>query len=128
MFTRNAINWFEIPTNDLERALKFYETVFAMTLIPMDMPGFQMRMFPTDDRMGTSGALIYAPDFYKPSATGTMVYFNANPDLQVFLDRVETAGGTIVMPKTAIDPEIGFMAAIIDSEGNRVALHSGPQA
>ena len=127
MFKRNAINWFEIPVADLERAQKFYETIFGMQLIPMDMPGLKMRMFPTDDTMGTSGALIFAPEFYQPSANGTMVYLNGNPDLQNVLDKVEAAGGTIAMPKTAISPEIGFMAVMMDTEGNRVALHSGPQ-
>ena len=127
MFTRNAINWFEIPIADLERAQKFYETIFGMQLIPMDLPGLKMRMFPTDDVKGASGALIFAPEFYQPSANGTMVYLNGNPDLQNVVDKIEAAGGTIVMPKTAITPEIGFMAVMMDTEGNRVALHSGPQ-
>ena len=127
MFTRNAINWFEIPVADLERAQKFYETIFGMQLIPMDLPGLKMRMFPTDDVKGASGALIFAPEFYQPSANGTMVYLNGNPDLQNVVDKIEAAGGTIVMPKTAITPEIGFMAVMMDTEGNRVALHSGPQ-
>ena len=127
MFTRNAINWFEIPVADLERAQKFYETIFGMQLIPMDLPGLKMRMFPTDDIKGASGALIFAPEFYQPSANGTMVYLNGNPDLQNVVDKIEAAGGTIVMPKTAITPEIGFMAVMMDTEGNRVALHSGPQ-
>ena len=127
MFKRNAINWFEIPVADLERAQTFYETILGMQLIPMDLPGLKMRMFPTDDTMGTSGAIIFAPEFYQPSANGTMVYLNGNPDLQNVLDKVEAAGGTIAMPKTAISPEIGFMAVMMDTEGNRVALHSGPQ-
>ena len=127
MFKRNAINWFEIPVADLERAQKFYETIFGMQLIPMDLPGLQMRMFPIDDNLGIGGALIFAPKFYQPSANGTMVYLNGNPDLQIVLDKVEAAGGTIAMPKTAITPEIGFMAVMMDTEGNRVALHSGPQ-
>jgi predicted enzyme related to lactoylglutathione lyase len=127
MFQRNAINWFEIPVADFDRAKTFYETILGFSLEPMDMPGFKMLMFPTDDRMGTSGALIYAPEFYQPSANGTMVYLNGNPDLKTILDRVEAAGGKIAMPKTQITEEIGFMAAFFDSEGNRVALHSGPQ-
>ena len=127
MFKRNAINWFEIPVNDLNRAQKFYETIFGMSLIPMDLGELQMRMFPTDDQKGVSGAIIHSPEFYTPSATGTMVYINGNPDLQNILDKVEAAGGTIAMPKTEIAPEIGFMAVILDTEGNRLGLHSGPQ-
>ena len=126
MFHKNAINWFEIPVADLQRAQTFYESILGMQLVPMDMPGLQMRMFPLDDFGGTGGALIYAPEFYQPSANGTMVYLNGDPDLQTVLDKVETAGGTIAMPKTAISDDIGFMAVFMDTEGNRVALHSSP--
>lgn len=128
MLQGNAISWFEIPTTDLDRAQKFYEAVFAMPFFPFDMPGIKMVAFPTD-MMGpcVGGALVYAPEMCQPSDKGTMVYLNTNPDLQVFLDRVEGAGGKIEMPKTEISPEIGFMAVIIDTEGNRVGLHSSPQ-
>ncbi|MBU7577423.1 MAG: VOC family protein [Flavihumibacter sp.] len=122
----HSISWFEIPTIDLARAQKFYETILGLELIPMDMPGIQMRMFPVPDHTFISGALTYAPDFYEPQANGTLVYLNANPDVQHVLDRVEAAGGKIIVPKTEISPDIGFMAVIHDTEGNRVAFHSVP--
>ncbi len=122
----HSISWFEIPTNDLARAQKFYETILGQELVPMDMPGIQMRMFPVPDQTYISGALTYAPDFYKPQSNGTLVYLNANPDVQHVLDRVEAAGGKIIIPKTEISPDIGFMAVIYDTEGNRVAFHSVP--
>lgn len=123
----HAISWFEIPTADLDRATKFYETILGITLEPMDMPNFKMRMFPVQDYMtGISGALTYAPDFYLPQNNGTLVYLNANPDVQIVLDRIEAAGGKILVPKTEISPEIGFMGVFLDSEGNRVALHAIP--
>ena len=122
----HSISWFEIPTNDLARAQKFYETILGLELIPMDMPGIQMRMFPVPDQTYISGALTYAPDFYQPQSNGTLVYLNANPDVQHILDRVEAAGGKIIVPKTEISPDIGFMAVIHDTEGNRVAFHSVP--
>ena len=123
----HAISWFEIPTTDLDRATKFYETILGITLVPMDMPNFQMRMFPVEDMMtGVSGALTLAPDFYQPQDNGTLVYLNANPDVQLVLDRIEAAGGKIVVPKTQISPDIGYMAVFIDTEGNRVALHAIP--
>ena len=122
----HSISWFEIPTIDLARAQKFYETILGLELIPMDMPGIQMRMFPVPDHTFISGALTYAPDFYEPQANGTLVYLNANPDVQHVLDRVEAAGGKIIVPKTVISPDIGFMAVIHDTEGNRVAFHSVP--
>ncbi len=125
---KNAVSWFEIPTADLERATQFYETIFQVSLFPMDTPNLKMRLFPIDDPMtGIGGALVYAKDFYNPSATdGPMIYLNGNPDLQDILDRIEGAGGKIVVPKTQISPEHGYMAVFHDTEGNRMALHCEP--
>ena len=125
---KNAISWFEIPTKDLNRAQQFYETVFGIKIIPMDTPNLKMRMFPIDDPMtGIGGTLSYAEGFYKPSATdGPLIYLNANPDVQTVLDKIATAGGKVIVPKTQISPEYGYMAVFIDTEGNRVALHSVP--
>lgn len=123
---QNAISWFEIPATDLERAQKFYEIIFAIDMITMDMPDMRMRMFPIDDMMtGIGGALVESNGFHKSSATdGPLIYLNANPDLQLVLDKIEIAGGKITMPKTEISPEHGFMAVFEDTEGNRMALHS----
>ncbi|MDB5211654.1 MAG: bleomycin resistance protein [Sediminibacterium sp.] len=124
----NAISWFEIPATDLDRAQKFYETIFDLSLIVMDMPNIKMRMFPLEDMMGVGGAVVDSGGFHKPSATdGPLIYLNANPDVQIVLDRVTVAGGQIIVPKTEISPEYGFMAAFIDTEGNRIGLHSMPQ-
>ncbi len=125
MTFKNAINWFEIPATNLDRATKFYEAIFECTLIPMDFGGFKMSMFPTDEGT-TGGALCYNEEYYKPSMDGSLVYLNGNPDLQTILDRVEAAGGKVLMPKTEISPEYGFMALFADSEGNRVGLHCSP--
>jgi predicted enzyme related to lactoylglutathione lyase len=126
---KNAISWFEIPASNLDRAQLFYETILQTKLVDMNMPGMPMRMFPVDDPMdphAVSGALVHAPGFHEPAAIGSMVYLNANPDVQLVLDRVAAAGGSIVVPKTLISEEIGHMAVLIDTEGNRVALHSVP--
>jgi predicted enzyme related to lactoylglutathione lyase len=123
----NAISWFEIPATDLGRAQTFYETIFQFTMIPLDLPQLKMRMFPIDDPMGVGGSLVDSGGFHKPSATdGPLIYLNANPDLQIVLDRVTAAGGTILVPKTEISPEYGYMAVFLDTEGNRIALHSVP--
>jgi len=125
---KNAISWFEIPTQDIDRAAKFYETIFNVSLIPLDVQQLKMRIFPIEDPMaGIGGALVYNKDFYKPSASdGPLIYLNANPDLQNVLNKIEAAGGKIVVPKTQISPEYGYMAVFVDTEGNRVALHSVP--
>ena len=117
----NALNWFEIPAANYERARKFYETIFATELIPMEgMEGFQMGMFPAED--GVGGGVIQG-EGYVPSAEGSVVYLNGGDDLSEVLSRVEGAGGQVVMPKTSIG-ENGFVAYFLDSEGNRVGLHS----
>lgn len=126
---QNAISWFEIPTTDINRAQRFYENIFGITMIPMDMPNIQMRMFPLDDMMTqVGGALVDSGGFHKASATdGPLIYLNGNPDVQNILDKVVAAGGSIMVPKTEISPDYGFMAVFMDTEGNRVALHSVPQ-
>ena len=124
----HAISWFEIGATDLERATKFYETIFGVTLMVMDMPNIRMRMFPLEDMAGVGGAIVDSGGFHKPSGTdGPLIYLNGNPDLQNVLDKVEGAGGKIMVPKTEISPEYGNMAVFIDTEGNRIGLHSVPQ-
>jgi uncharacterized protein len=128
MVFTNTISWFEIPTTDINRAQKFYEAIFGITMMPMDMPQLQMRMFPLENPMGVGGALVFSGGFHTPSATdGRLIYLNGNPDVQNVLDKVEAAGGKILVPKTQISPEYGYMAVMQDSEGNRIALHSVPQ-
>jgi predicted enzyme related to lactoylglutathione lyase len=125
---QHAISWFEIPSTDLDRATRFYEAIFQVSLIPMDIAQIRMRMFPIDDPMtGIGGAVVHAEGFYNPSDThGPLIYLNGNPDVQHVLDRVEAAGGEILVPKTQISEDIGHMAVIRDTEGNRIALHSIP--
>lgn len=129
MVFKNAISWFEIPTADLNRAQTFYESVFQIKMTALDLAQIQMRMFPLESPMGIGGALVHNREFYKSSSTdGPLVYLNGNPDVQIFLDRIEKAGGKILVQKTPISPEYGFMAMFIDTEGNRIALHATPPA
>ena len=119
----NAINWFEIPANDISRAKAFYESIFEIKMQEMEMPDMKYAMFPFDPmKAKVAGALAQSP-FHTPSSTGCIIYLNANPDLQVVLDRIEMAGGKITMPKTSIGQN-GFMAFFTDIEGNAMALHS----
>ena len=122
----NAISWFEIPAIDLARVTRFYEAIFGTTLVPVDLSNIRMRMFPlTDMENGIGGAVVDSGGFHKPSATdGPLIYLNGNPDLQNILDKVIAAGGIIVVQKTAISEAYGRMAIIIDTEGNRIGLHS----
>lgn len=122
--TTNALNWFEIATNDLARAQKFYEAVFSIKMEAMDLDQLQMRMFPGDGQNGKVGGAIVKSDMHKPSREGALIYLNANPDLSDALGRVEKAGGKVLMPKTHVSEDIGYMAFFMDTEGNAVAMHS----
>jgi predicted enzyme related to lactoylglutathione lyase len=123
----NALNWFEIPVSDFDRAKKFYETILAYDMPENQMGPSRMGFFPHDFKGAkVGGAIVHYPDFYTPSDNGSLIYLNCQPDLQIVLDRVEAAGGKVLNHKTEISPEqnLGFWALIRDTEGNRVALHS----
>lgn len=123
----NAVSWFELPAKDLNRAQKFYEEIFGIHMIVMDLPNIKMRMFPLDDMMGVGGAVVDSGGFHRPSVTdGPLIYLNGNPDLQIVLNNVTAVGGTIVVPKTEILPKYGHMGVFLDTEGNRIGLHSVP--
>jgi len=120
----NALNWFEISVTDIKRAKTFYESIFGIDLPEQEMMGMQMAFFPADSMNGkVSGALVQSPA-HKPSAEGSVIYLNGNPDLNNALNKVEAAGGQVTMPKTLISEEVGYMAFMIDSEGNNIGLHS----
>jgi len=123
----NALNWFEIPVSNFDRAKKFYENIFNYEMPENTMGDTRMGFFLYDMPAGkVGGAIVFNEQFYSPSEKGTLVYLNAQPDLQIILDRVEDAGGTILKSKTIISEEqnLGYWALLKDSEGNRIALHS----
>lgn len=116
----NALSWFEIPVSELDRAVKFYEAVMGQSLSRMEMsPGYPMAAF--DDTNG--GGCLIQGEGYTPSTDGVVIYLRCNTDLQDMLDRVEEAGGSVILPKTSIG-ENGWMAYMLDSEGNKIGLHS----
>lgn len=126
---KNAISWFEIPATDLNRAQAFYETILGIKMTKLDLANIKMRLFPIDDDQGIGGSICDSGGFHKPSPTdGPLIYLNANPDVQLVLDKVEKAGGKILVPKTQITEEFGYMAVINDTEGNRIAFHSLPKS
>ena len=117
------VGWFEIPVNDMDRAKKFYETVFKVEIRAVDFGGLKMGWFlDNNGAYGATGTLI-KQESYIPSKEGTLVYFMSK-DVKTELDRVEASGGKILQEKTKISDEYGCMGVFIDSEGNRIALHS----
>lgn len=117
----NAINWFELPVLDLDRARRFYEQVLGTSLRTSTFGGTPMAMFPSsDDAVG--GALI-ATDKRKPAGDGALLFLNANGALDECQRRIEAAGGKVVVPKTDIG-EHGHFLVLLDTEGNQVGLHA----
>ncbi|MEN8248826.1 MAG: VOC family protein [Bacteroidota bacterium] len=116
------INWFEIPARNFDRAVKFYRTILGKELPVNDINGTKMAFFSTEP-LEVSGVII-AGEGAEPSHKGILIYLNGGEDLSTPLSKIEPAGGTIVQPKTKISDEIGCYAIFIDSEGNRLALHS----
>lgn len=117
----NAITWFEIPTSDFERAVAFYTTIFGHEISTGDFMGVPHAFFPYQGE-GVGGAIISRPDT-QPGSDGPVIYLNAGNELSQAVARVETAGGQVLMPVTSIG-EQGYIALILDTEGNRVGLHA----
>lgn len=112
--------WYEIPVFDYERAKKFYESIFNIKIFTEDFGNFKMGIFPHKE----VGCALCFGQGYKPGQEGTLVYMNAEPDLDTVLNRIVKAGGKVLREKNMISAEHGFMAVFVDSEGNRLALHS----
>ncbi len=123
-----TVGWFEVPVQNMNRAVKFYNEVFQIDIKVQVFGPTTMGWFPfaeNKNATGASGSLIHNPEHYRPSDQGTLVYFNSRSgDLNDELSRIEAAGGEILKPKTHISEEHGYMALFKDVEGNRVALYS----
>ncbi|WP_277633249.1 VOC family protein [Avrilella dinanensis] len=123
----NVLTWFEIPVTDIDRAQKFYETILDIKMVNRTDGDDEAVFFPFDPNViqATSGrvtGVLSKSEANSPSTNGTIVYINASPNIQTVLDKVEKAGGKVIAPKTQIPP--GFIAIIIDSEGNKIGLHA----
>ena len=123
----NVINWFEIPVTDMDRACKFYSEVFNIKIEGFDMTmgdmTMTMAMFPYNPEAGEVGGSLVKTQDHEPNMQGTLIYLNGGDDLNTPLNNVENAGGKVILPKVPIG-ENGFMAMFIDTEGNRMGLHS----
>jgi len=121
---RNTINWFELPVVDFDRAKKFYEAIFEAAIEDQMMGPYRMGFLPSDGK-GVSGAIVHG-EGYVPSDKGAMIYLNADGIIDEVIERIGKAGGTVVVPRSPITPEIGDFAIFMDTEGNKVALHTPP--
>lgn len=121
----NPVTWFEIYVDDIDRAKKFYETIFGKEMMDMPVPesiNCKMTAFPYDkETPSTSGALVQSADI-KPGGNSILVYFETE-DCLAEQNRVEQAGGKVIQPKFAIG-QYGFCTLCLDTEGNMFGLHS----
>lgn len=119
---KSHISIFEIPATDISRAVNFYEAILDINIEKMTMPEMEMGIFPYEEQVVT-GVVIRA-EGYKPSSNGVTIYLNGGANLQIILDKVEKNGGKIIVPKSLHADESGYYALFIDSEGNKIGLHS----
>jgi uncharacterized protein len=117
----NQIVWVDIPVQDLDRAIKFYSAVLGAPVQKEEMPGMSMGVLPHQE--GEAGGCLVKNETDQPSTQGPLLYLNASGRLDQAIAAVEQSGGKIVQPKHQIVP-YGYRGIVIDSEGNRIALHS----
>ena len=120
--SNNPIGWFEIYVQDMVRARAFYDSVFATRLERLEGPDVEMWAFPMEpDRPGAPGALVKMEGF--PSGgNSTIVYFTCS-DCAIEAKRASESGGKIFKDKFSIG-QYGFIALVLDTEGNMIGLHS----
>lgn len=116
------LEWFEIPSSNFQRAVDFYQQVFATELRIQPFGPFQMGVFSHQPDDG-AGCVIHG-EGYTPGADGVVIYLDASPSIDAVLARIEAAGGQIKMGKMALPQDHGFIAYFHDTEGNRLALHA----
>lgn len=122
---KNPIGWIEIPVVEMDRAVSFYNAVFDWELKAIEFGGEKMAWFPSDHNApGASGSLVYHKDFYAPSDfKGPVVYFTCD-GVQSMIEKIRLLGGKILKDSKLISEDVGYMGLFLDSEGNRIALHS----
>lgn len=119
---KSYISIFEIPAAEFSRAVDFYQAITDVKIEKMDMPEMQMGILPYEGQMVTG--IIIKAEGYKPSPDGVTIYLDGGDNLQVILDKVEKYGGNILVPKSLLADESGYYALFLDSEGNKIGLHS----
>jgi uncharacterized protein len=117
----NQIVWCDIPVKDLDRAIKFYSAVLGHPVTKQSFSGMDFGLLPDADN-SVSGCLVVSKEA-KPSADGPLIYLNCEGRLPIAIATVELNGGRVLQTRHPIGPH-GFRAIVLDSEGNRIALHA----
>ncbi len=119
---QNLVTYIDIPAVDFNRAVSFYKAILGLEINESEMFGTKMGFFPSDGT-NASGAIVHGKD-YKPATDGVLAYLYGGNDLQKVLEKITSNNGKVIVPKTHISPEVGYIAIFIDTEGNKMALHS----
>jgi predicted enzyme related to lactoylglutathione lyase len=122
MDMKNLCAMVEIAVEDFGRAKQFYESILGIKITEMNILDTQIGMFPMEGY--SNWGCISKCDQHRPSRDGTLIYLNADSDIDGMLEKVKSAGGEILTPKTKLSDEFGFIAVFVDTEGNRIALHA----
>ncbi len=117
---RHLLNWVEIPVNDFERARTFYETIMNVKFQEMEMDEARYAIFPSGDKFNC-GALVKS-EYHRPCPDGVVVYLDGRDDMDIILNKVESAGGEVIMTKTYTGDTAGYIGMFSDSEGNKIGL------
>ncbi len=115
------LNWFEIPTSNIDQARDFYEAVFGVKMTTGQIGSATYAAFPYDRETATGGALIQDPAYQ--SGIGPLLYLNAGDTLDLMIQRALDCGAKLATPRTALPPGMGFFAHILDLDGNKIGLH-----
>ena len=119
---KNPVCYFEIPVEDLERAIAFYTAVFGYQLKPATIDGNEMALFPASDETGGITGALARGESYLPGKQGSRIYFSVT-SIEETLQKVEQIGGRVLYPGTSLGA-LGSVAEFEDCEGNCIALHS----
>lgn len=119
---KHLVNWIEIPVLDMNRAIHFYSRILDISITPFDMGGITYGLFPTEDQRNT-GALAQG-EHYHPCSDGIVIYLNGGNDLNNILKKVVEAGGEVIMEKTYVSEEAGYIGMFVDTEGNKLGLQN----
>lgn len=118
---KDFVSWFEIPAVNIERSVNFYNEIYGIDMEITEVNSYTMAFFPADKGIG--GAIVCGEGSI-PSDKGPLIYLNTGKDLNPVLAKIEAAGGRVILPKTLINKTVGCFALFIDTEGNKMALHS----
>ncbi|MFE8423897.1 VOC family protein [Tenacibaculum sp. ZH5_bin.1] len=119
---KSYVSIFEIPATNITRAVNFYKEILGIEIERFYFPEMEMGVFPYEGQMVTG--VIIQSEGYEPSASGVTIYLNGGDNLQTIIDKVEEHGGKVMIPKTPHADENGYFAIFLDSEGNKIGLHS----